>query len=157
MLTDEQMTEVVEGVRPFAGQAFSIQTYVGLTECMGIANRIYDALKSGNWKYLGGVVWRPHGPFIDNGLPIQNKFGFGELPPIPITGIWVRVEPKTEEKTKNAAKALVDALSHAKIDAQVSSYFAMESAPSDANGPHFVESPEKATNIIEIHVGTKRD
>jgi hypothetical protein len=58
--------------------------------------------------------------------PIQNKFDFGELPTIPsigrmVCGIQVLIEQNANKKTKNAAKALVDALDHEKIDAQIGS------------------------------------
>jgi hypothetical protein len=159
ILTDEQMTEMVNGIKPFAGQKVSIHTYDALSECMNIANRIRDVLHSANWEYQAG---RPPSngldPFGSGRLPpIPNIFGIGRLPPIPMSGVLVNVEPKAEEKTKNAAKALVDALNHAQIDAKIGSYFLMKSAPADANGPHFVESPENATNIVMIQIGTKPD
>lgn len=129
-LTDEQVTEVANSVRKYAGQKASVMTYWDNQECAGLAHRIFETLRSANWDMgssdqvsFSPGSWRrppPPGPRLKNGIVINVN-----SPP---------------EKTQNAAKALVDALNQAKMDADES----------------YVETQWSRDDII-IAIGTRPD
>jgi hypothetical protein len=51
-LTDEQVAQIANRVKPFSPQQFEMTAYWDDKECMGITNRIHDALTLGGWEYL---------------------------------------------------------------------------------------------------------
>ncbi len=89
-LTDAQITEIANKVRPFSGQEFGITTYWDLKEALDIANRILKALNLAGWKYL---------------KPERPSFLFAG-----IAGVLVYAHPAADERTKEAAASLVSAL-----------------------------------------------
>jgi len=125
-LTDEQVTEVADSVRKYAGQQVGIMTYWDNMECVAFANRILETLRSANW----GVsqVPEPPSPGTLRAHPIRIKNGI------------VIVVNSPPEKTKIAAKALVDALNQAKIGAE----------------EQYVETQWSSNNIV-IQIGTRPD
>ena len=117
-LTDEQVATIADSIKPFAGQQFELVTYWDIKECMAISNRIYDALHLANWEYL--------------------KLQRAEVLFGGVSGVLVYVNPKADEKTKNAAGELVRALNHANI----------YSEQKEENDP-------TPNNKIQLNVGTK--
>jgi hypothetical protein len=109
-------------VKPFSGQEFQVVTYWDIKECLAIANRIYDALNSAEWKYI-----KPEG---------------GRWLMAGISGLQVYVNTKAEDKTKRAAKALLDALNTAKID-------------SELRDEQTAEDDATPKNRINLNVGAK--
>jgi hypothetical protein len=117
-LTDEQVAKIADSVKSFSGQELDVTTYWDLKECLAIANRIYEPLHLSGWEYI---------------KPERGRWLMAG-----ISGIQVFVNPKAEDKTKSAAKALVDALKAAKLDAELR----------DENDPN-------PKNIISLNVGIK--
>ncbi len=117
-LTDDQVAQIADKVKTFAGQQFKVTTYWDIKECMAISNRIYDALHLANWEYL---------------RPERAEFLLGG-----VSGVLVYVNPKADEKHKNAASELVRALNLANIYAE----------QRDENDP-------TPNNQIQLNVGTK--
>jgi hypothetical protein len=116
-LTDEQVAQVADKVKHFTGQQFEVTTYWDIKECLAIANRIYNALQLANWEYL-----KPGGEVLLGGF----------------AGVLVYVNPKADEKAKDAAHALVDALNEVKILAELRE-----------------ENDPTPNNKIHLNVGTK--
>jgi hypothetical protein len=114
-LSDQQISQIADRVKPFAGQQFQVVTYWDIKECVAIANRIYEGLTLGGWQFI-----KPEG---------------GRWLMAGIAGVQIYVNPKTDDKTKGAAKALSDALNAAKIDAELR----------DENSP-------EANNMINLNV-----
>jgi hypothetical protein len=96
-LTDEQVSQIAERVKPFLGQQYEVTTYWDDAECMAIAGRIYDALTLGGWEYL---------------KPVRAEMLLGG-----VVGVLVYVNPKADDKTQNAAATLIAALNDNHIDA----------------------------------------
>jgi hypothetical protein len=117
-LTDDQVRQVAVEVTSFTGQQFEVTTYWDIKECIAISNRIYEALQLANWEYL---------------KPERGEFLMGG-----IAGVLVYVNPTAEDKTKNAATALVTALNNVKIAAELR----------EQNDP-------TPNNKIHLNIGTK--
>lgn len=86
-------------LRVFAGQEFDITPYWDTKESMAIANRIGEVLTHAGWKYAP---------------PKQSGFMLGG-----ITGVLVYVHPSAPANVKNAAGALVSALSQQGIVSEI--------------------------------------
>jgi hypothetical protein len=99
LLTDEQVSQIAERVKPFSGQQFEVTTYWDDKECVAIANRIYDALSLGGWEYL---------------KPVRAEMLLGG-----VVGLLVYVNPKADDKTKNAANTLISVLNGNHLDAEL--------------------------------------
>jgi hypothetical protein len=110
-LTDKQVVEVADSLRKYAGQSVSILTYWDNAECAALARRIFETLQSANWN----VPSRLPGPFRQYRL--SRGPAAGEPLITGLIGIEVVVN-SPPENTKNAAKALVDALNRATIGAK---------------------------------------
>jgi hypothetical protein len=120
-LTDAQVISIGKRLKPYKGQPYTVTAYWDSKESVGIANRIHLALHDvAQWSYsdeasksmlLGGVV-----------------------------GVVVWTHPDAEESSKQAAKALIDALNEEGIEAT-----AREQNP---------KNPK--SNMIALNVGSKR-
>jgi hypothetical protein len=94
-LTDAQVKNISDAVRPFAGQEFDVTPYWDLPESLTIANRIADALMAGGWKYVA---------------PEKSGFMLGG-----ISGVQVWTHPTADDKIKRAAESLLAALNRENV------------------------------------------
>jgi hypothetical protein len=51
-LTDAEIKDIGDTLRPFAGQEYEVETYWETPECLNISNRIHLALLFARWKYI---------------------------------------------------------------------------------------------------------
>jgi hypothetical protein len=89
-LTNAQVADIIEQLKPFAGQHFDIVTYWRNPESLALANRIYDALIKAGWLYDKP----PSGEFI---LGVE-------------TGVVVLYDKRAGEPVVKAVKAFTYAL-----------------------------------------------
>jgi hypothetical protein len=89
-LTDAQVVDIIEQLKPFAGQHFDIVTYWRNPESVAVTNRIYGALISAGWLYDRP----PSGEFI---LGVE-------------TGVMVLYDNRSGEAVAKAVDAFVYAL-----------------------------------------------
>jgi hypothetical protein len=120
-LTDKQVKFIASKLKQYAGQEYNVTAYWDSKESVGIANRIHQALQFANWKIVDTDKWR--------GL-------MGG-----VIGVFVAYHPEADERTQQAAKALVTALSLEGIEAEPQ----IENAKS--NPKH---------NKISVTIGSKR-
>jgi hypothetical protein len=97
-LTDEQVKSIADKLKFYAGQEYDITPYRDSKESVGIAERIFLALRLAKWKFL---------PSKAIGL-------FGG-----VVGVQVWRHPDADEQTKAAAAGLVAALLHEGIQAEL--------------------------------------
>jgi hypothetical protein len=90
-LTDAQLNEVVESLKPFSGQEFDMTPFWDNKESVSIGNRIVFALEKSGWAFI---------------KPEYQRAILGGL-----VGIKVIVDPTSGAKTKKAADSLVSTLS----------------------------------------------
>jgi hypothetical protein len=89
-LTDVQATSIAAKLLPHAGQEYDVVAYWDSKESVSIAERINQTLQAAKWKFLPATEW--HGLFGG------------------IVGVMVWFHPEADERTKEAASALVAAL-----------------------------------------------
>lgn len=89
-LTDNQVSQIADKLKPFTGQEFSIVTYWEMREPLTFSNRIYVPLDLAGWKYIK----LERATFMMGG----------------IEGVQVWRHPNAEERVQKAADALVAAL-----------------------------------------------
>jgi ribosomal 50S subunit-associated protein YjgA (DUF615 family) len=119
VLTDAQLSAIADRLRAFSAQEYQITTFWNLKEPVAIANRIHKSLIAAGWLFK-----KPEPPtFLLE----------------PMAGIRVWVHPAAEERTKQAANALVSVLSEQGMAAEL----------------RHNNAPQKPDNIINIQVGTK--
>lgn len=106
-VTDEQKQAIVDKVRQFEGQYSGIITAWYNSECASFADGLIQTLKLANWDA------RRSGEGLRNSRGEQRS-----LLPLPQNGIVIVGVNSPPERTQNAAKALVDALNEANIQAQ---------------------------------------
>jgi hypothetical protein len=115
-LTDAQVVDIIEQLKPFAGQHFDIVTYWRNPESVAVTNRIYAALISAGWLYDKP----PSGEFI---LGVE-------------TGVVVLYDNRSGEAVAKAVKAFVYALLtndlYAAVDPQAEGAKIPESQPVSA-------------------------
>jgi hypothetical protein len=116
---DEEVAQISASVKPFAPQQFEVTAYWDDKECMAIANRIYAALTLGGWEYL---------------QPERGEMMLGG-----VIGVLVYVNPKADDKTKNASNTLSAALNEKHLDAELR----------EQNDP-------TPNNKIHLNIGTNR-
>jgi hypothetical protein len=97
-LTDEQVKLIASKLKQYAVQEYNVTAYWESKESLGLANRIHQALQLANWKIVDTDKWR--------GL-------MGG-----VIGVLVGYHPEADERTQQAAKALVTALSLEGIEAE---------------------------------------
>ncbi len=120
-LTDAQIISIGTRLKPFKGQPYTVTAYWDSKESIGIANRIHLSLHDvAQWSYS------------DEGT---KGFMLGGT-----VGVIVWTHPAAEETTKQAAKALIDALNDEGIEA----------TPKEQNP----QNPK--SNMIAINVGSRR-
>jgi len=120
-LTDAQVMEIAGKLKPFPGQEFDFVVYWQLKEPMAIANRIFSALNLAGWTYI--------------------KPPSGSMLVVGVAGVTASVDPKSDQRTRKAAEALVSALNAGGIEAR-----SMDDS--------FANNPKQ--NKILIAVGTKQ-
>jgi len=120
-LTDGQLKVIADKLKAYSGQEYNVTAYWESKESLGFANRIHEALQLANWKIVETDKWR--------GL-------MGG-----VIGVFVGYHPEADERTQQAARALVTALSLEGIQAQPQ-----------------VENPKNNPkhNKISLTVGSKR-
>jgi hypothetical protein len=89
-LTNQQVAEIANKLKPFTGQEFSIVTYWEMREPLAFTNRVYGTLDLAGWKYIKLET----ATFMLGG----------------IEGVQVWRHPNAEERVQKAADALVAAL-----------------------------------------------
>lgn len=99
ILTDAHVEGIANLVRPFAGQAYEVATYWGLTEAVALADSIHHALLHAGWT--------------------SSKSAERSILPGGVVGARVYVHPEADEHVKAAAAALVAALSAAQIETKL--------------------------------------
>jgi hypothetical protein len=99
VLDDRQATEIAAALRPYGEQEFDITTYEDSREPLALSNRLLKILDAGGWKYIPPTAWR--------GL-------FGG-----VTGVQLWRHPEADQRTKDAADALLSALSNRGIQAEL--------------------------------------
>jgi len=119
-LSDDQIGEIKKRLKQFPGQPYTITAYWQSPESLAIANRVQTALVSAGWAYS------------DEGTKDMLLGG--------VVGVDIWTHPDADEKTKEAASALADALEREGLQA-----VSMQENP---------KSPK--TNMISINVGAKR-
>lgn len=120
-LSDDQQRRIAGKMVSFAFQEYKVVAYWDSQESLGIANRIHQALQMARWKYLP----------LDKATVMLGG----------TVGVQVWHHPEADDSTKEAAKALVDALNAEGI-------FAYEKVENPTNNPKH--------NVININVGSKR-
>lgn len=98
MLSDAQVAEIAKALALFAGQEFDIVTYWEAKEPSALANRIYEALTSAEWKYI---------------KPQTGEFLMGG-----IEGVQIWSHPDADKPTKEAVARLVTVLTGEHIAAR---------------------------------------
>jgi hypothetical protein len=121
-LSDRQQQAIAKKLKGFSGQEYKVVAYWDSTESLGIANLIHRALKAANWIYLPPPL---------TGIALMGG----------IVGIQVWHHPDSDESTKGAARALIDALNFEGITA-------FEKVENPTNNPKH--------NDINLSVGSKR-
>jgi len=94
-LTDEQVRQIADKLKPFAGQKFQIVPYWEMKEPLALANRIYTPLELAGWKYV---------------KPEKTPFMLGGT-----EGVQVWRHPNADDRVQQAADALVTALNGAGV------------------------------------------
>jgi hypothetical protein len=97
VLTDEQVQQIANKVKAYAGQEFQIVTYWDMKEPLALANQIYTSLDRAGWKYI---------------KPESAAFMLGGT-----EGVQVWRHPDAEDRIQKAADALVAALKDADVAA----------------------------------------
>ena len=116
-LQDAQIRAIASRLTPFKGQEFEITTYWELKEAMAFANQVFAALGLAEWKYI-----QPEGGRVLLGG---------------VAGVLVYVHPEANERTQQAARALVSALAQQRVAADLKQYKLLH--------------PER----LDINIGTK--
>jgi hypothetical protein len=98
-LSDAQVLDIANALKPFAGQEYGVATYWDTPECMAISNRIHAALQGALWKYIP---------------PAAGTAMFGG-----VTGIQIFRHPDADDSTKKAADGLAEILNKYGMDAEV--------------------------------------
>jgi hypothetical protein len=96
-LNSEQMQQIADKLKPYAGQEFQIVTYWEMKEPLALANQIYMSLQLAGWKFI---------------KPQSATFMLGGT-----EGVEVWRHPNADERVQKAADALVAALNNAHLDA----------------------------------------
>jgi hypothetical protein len=120
-LTDARVKLIASKLKQYAGQEYNVTAYWESKESLGFAARINEALQLANWKIVDTDQWR--------GL-------MGG-----VIGVFVGYHPEADERTQQAAKALVTALSLEGIEAE-------QQVENAKNNPKH--------NKITVSVGSKR-
>jgi len=119
-LTDAQVKSIADKLRPYAGQEYEVIAYWDSKESMAIAERINGTLQAAEWKFLPLKEW--HGMFGG------------------IVGVLVWTHPEADDRTKEAAAALVGALLAEGLQAE----------------PRQQSPKTPKSNTIGLSVGSKR-
>lgn len=118
-LSDEQAERIASQLMSYRGQQWTVTTYWDLKEPLALANRLYAILGKAAWTY-------------DNSGSKGMLLGG-------IAGIQVYVHPEASAKAKDAATALVKALSESNIEADLRS----------------MNDPGHPTEKLSLNIGTK--
>jgi hypothetical protein len=119
-LTDEQLRSIGAKLKTYSGQQYHVLAYWDSKESKSIAERIHIALQIASWTFVPYKDW--------NGLMAG------------LVGINVWVHTNADEPTKAAASALVAALLHEGIQAEL----------------RLEPATNTKTNMVSLNVGSKR-
>jgi hypothetical protein len=89
-LTDKQVQSIAGKLIVFKGQEYTLTAYWQSKESLGIANRVHQTLQMARWSYF------------DEGSKSMMMGG--------VIGIFVFTHPDADERTKQAAEGIVEAL-----------------------------------------------
>jgi hypothetical protein len=97
ILTNQQIQEIADKIKEYAGQEVQIVTYWDMKEPLALSNQLYTSFDRAGWKYI---------------KPERATFMLGGT-----EGIQVWRHPKGDDRVQKAADALVAALNAANLDA----------------------------------------
>ena len=97
LLTNQQVQQIADKLKVYAGQEFGIVTYWDMKEPLALANQIYTPLVFANWKFI---------------KPERTGFMLGGN-----EGVQIWRHPNADDRVQKAADALVAALNEADVTA----------------------------------------